>query len=251
MAGVPGTEVEPLVSAATRRIKARSGRIKGRRSAGSMRSRARATSCTRGSRLRIDSSTVGPRWRDDGGARHRHAQGTTVTKTTRIGCDGVSRQGHDVDHAKNRRRNHAEPAGETPGRAPGRSQAPGVLARGFSCRSVIDTHPLQGMGDVSKAIEAATTIVCASVRRHDAPTRWGRLLARSLTSLFHEPPPEPCLQLSPHTALQRPESQKVGSGHFGYLSPYRSGPPAPLRHVTGSPGLGLLRGLRRPGARAL
>jgi len=56
--------------------------------------------------------------------------------------------------------------------------------------------------------------------------------------------------LSPHTALQRPESQKVGSGHFGYLAPYRSGPPAPLRHVTGSPGLGLLRGLRRHGARA-
>src|SRR5262245_2472148 len=84
----------------------------------------------------------------------------------------------------------------------------------------------------------------------EAPTGWGRLLARSLTSLFHEPPPEPCLQLSPHTALQRPESQKVGSGHFGYLAPYRSGPPAPLRHVTGSPGLGLLRGLRRLGARA-
>src|SRR3954454_18148449 len=38
--------------------------------------------------------------------------------------------------------------------------------------------------------------------------------------------------------------------HLAYLVPYRSGPPAPLRHVAGSPGLRLLRGLRRPGARA-
>jgi hypothetical protein len=48
----------------------------------------------------------------------------------------------------------------------GRSQSPGVLAGCFSRRSVIDAHPLHGMGDVSKAIEAATMILRASVRRH-------------------------------------------------------------------------------------
>jgi hypothetical protein len=100
-------------------IKAMSGRIKGCRSAGSMRSRATATSCTRESRLRIDSSTIGPRWRGEGGrARHRHTYGTTLGEVIMIGWDGDTRQGHDVDRAKKRRRNHAWPAGDTPSRAP-------------------------------------------------------------------------------------------------------------------------------------
>src|SRR4051794_14482337 len=38
--------------------------------------------------------------------------------------------------------------------------------------------------------------------------------------------------------------------HLASLSPYRSGPPAPLRPVAGFPSLRLLRGLRRLGARA-
>ena len=37
--------------------------------------------------------------------------------------------------------------------------------------------------------------------------------------------------------------------HLASLAPYRPGPPAPLRPVTGFPGLRLLRGLRRPGGR--
>jgi len=44
--------------------------------------------------------------------------------------------------------------------------------------------------------------------------------------------------------------QEVGSWHLAYLAPY-SGPPDPLRHVAGLPGLGLLSGLRRRGAHAL
>jgi len=56
--------------------------------------------------------------------------------------------------------------------------------------------------------------------------------------------------VSKHTALQWPESQEVGSGYLTYLAPDCSGPPAPLRPVAGFPGLRLLRGLRRPGARA-
>ena len=44
--------------------------------------------------------------------------------------------------------------------------------------------------------------------------------------------------------------QEVGSWHLAYLAPY-SGPPDLLRHVAGFPGLGLLSGLRRHGARAL
>src|SRR5262249_21020576 len=44
-------------------------------------------------------------------------------------------------------------------------------------------------------------------------------------------------------------SQEVGSGHLAYLAPY-SGPPVPLRHVSGFPGPGLLRGLRHLRARA-
>jgi hypothetical protein len=38
--------------------------------------------------------------------------------------------------------------------------------------------------------------------------------------------------------------------YTGRLVLYRSDPPDPLRHVSGFPGLGLLWGLRRPGARA-
>jgi hypothetical protein len=38
--------------------------------------------------------------------------------------------------------------------------------------------------------------------------------------------------------------------HLASLAPYRPGPPAPFRHVAGSPDLGLLRGLRRLGVRA-
>jgi hypothetical protein len=38
--------------------------------------------------------------------------------------------------------------------------------------------------------------------------------------------------------------------HLASLSPYRSGPPAPLRPVAGFPSCRLLRGLRRLGARA-
>jgi hypothetical protein len=72
-----------------------------------------------------------------------------------------------------------------------------------------------------------------------------------LQDLFHPAPSEPCLRLSPHTALQWPDSREVGVRHHVYLAPYRSGPPDPLRHVPGFPWLGLLLGLRHHGARAL
>jgi hypothetical protein len=153
LAGVPGAEVGPLPSAATRAIKAMSGRIKGCRSAGSMRSRPTATSCTRGSLLRIDSSKVGPRWRGKGErARRRPGHCTTLAGATILAWDEVSCQGHDVDRAKKRRRNHVWPTGDTPSLAPSRSQSPGVLAHGFSRRSVIDAHPLHGMGNVSEPL---------------------------------------------------------------------------------------------------
>src|SRR3954452_14801020 len=49
----------------------------------------------------------------------------------------------------------------------------------------------------------------------------------------------------PDTTIAEPHPR-----HLASLTPYRSGPPAPLRHVAGSPGRRLLRGLRRPRARA-
>jgi hypothetical protein len=48
-----------------------------------------------------------------------------------------------------------------------------VLAGCFSRRSVIDAHPLHCLGDVSKAIEAATMILRASVRHTEAD--WSEL----------------------------------------------------------------------------
>src|SRR6516165_8710709 len=95
----------------------------------------------------------------------------------------------------------------------------------------------------------------------------GRRLARYVTdALFHPPPAEPHVQVSKHTALRWPDSREVGwmcrdhrrirpaaephPRHLASLAPYRSGPPAPLRQVAGSPGLELLRGLRHPRARA-
>ena len=43
---------------------------------------------------------------------------------------------------------------------------------------------------------------------------------------------------------------RFGVSHHEYLRVYHHGPPDLLRHVTGFPGLGLLPGLRRRGARA-
>jgi hypothetical protein len=43
---------------------------------------------------------------------------------------------------------------------------------------------------------------------------------------------------------------RLGVPHVAYLHVPAVRPPAPLRHVAGSPDLGLLRGLRRRGARA-
>jgi hypothetical protein len=46
------------------------------------------------------------------------------------------------------------------------------------------------------------------------------------------------------------EQRRFSVTHVAYLHELSSGPPVPLRHVSGFPGLGLLWGLRRPRARA-
>ena len=141
MAGVPGAEVGPLPSAASAQIQAMRGRIKGCRSAGSIRSRATATSCTRGSRLRIDSSTVvlGGEARESGRDAAMPMVRPSLTPTIVV-RNGLAGQGHIIvwPCAKNRRRNPSWPAGDTPGRALGRNQSPCVLARRFSRRSDIN-----------------------------------------------------------------------------------------------------------------
>jgi hypothetical protein len=82
--------------------------------------------------------------------------------------EGVTGQGHDVNHAKKRRRNHAWSVGDTSGGARGRSQSAGILARRLGRRCVIDAHPLQYICDVPKAIEAETMTLRTSVRHTEA-----------------------------------------------------------------------------------
>jgi hypothetical protein len=74
-------------------------------------------------------------------------------------------------------------------------------------------------------------------------------------SLFHPPPSEPDLQRfrvsgSPADLFDNDEQRRFSVTHVAYLHELSSGPPVPLRHVSGFPGLGLLWGLRRPRARA-
>src|SRR2546421_8394991 len=57
--------------------------------------------------------------------------------------------------------------------------------------------------------------------------------------------------LSKYTALQFPEVSGIRRLASRLPPPSCSGQPAPPRHVSGFPGLGLLWGLRRHGARAL
>src|SRR5262249_40905363 len=71
-----------------------------------------------------------------------------------------------------------------------------------------------------------------------------------LRALFPPPLPEPCWQLSKHTALQFPEVSGIRRLAFRLPRPSCSGQPAPLRPVDGFPVLGLLWGLRHLGARA-
>src|SRR5271157_572392 len=78
--------------------------------------------------------------------------------------------------------------------------------------------------------------------------------------LFHPPPSEPDWTLSRHPALQWPYpligfsvdgEERLGSLHFASLHVPAIGSPTPLCQVSGFPGLELLWGFRRPGARAL
>jgi len=94
-----------------------------------------------------------------------------------------------------------------------------------------------------------------------------------VASLFHPPPSEPDLQAfqvsgSPVDLVDglrrfpcrfpgmdrdvafNDEQRRFSVPHVAYLHKLLSGPPVPLRHVTGFPGRGLLRGLRRHRARA-
>jgi hypothetical protein len=97
-----------------------------------------------------------------------------------IGADGVTWQGYDVDRAKKRRRNHAR----------GRPATHQVVLRALvkhqvcwlvaSAAAPSSTRIPSIEGDVSKAIEAATTILRASVRRHRRAQRHPWLL-RSIT----------------------------------------------------------------------
>jgi hypothetical protein len=52
------------------------------------------------------------------------------------------------------------------------------------------------------------------------------------------------------TVAVNDEQRRFSVSHVAYLHELSSGPPVPLRHVSGFPGRGLLRGLRRHRARA-
>jgi hypothetical protein len=83
----------------------------------------------------------------------------------RIGWDGVSRQGHDGDRAKERRRSHAWPAGDLPGRAPGRSQ----IAARSSCSRPRDRRMRRHLRSIRRSVQLAEGL--ASPRRRSVVGR--------------------------------------------------------------------------------